>query len=371
MRSLGVVGSGMAKRPSPCGISGVRARPIRGPDDTGRWYWRVERHDTRVTVWTGWGSRADIEAVVAQEVAAPRPKQAAAAPIRIRTLRDLLGAWVASIEDAPGDRSERTVVAYRATAKRVARVAGDMILARLQVADVLEASRKGGSAPRTRQLEQVVLRMAWSWARPIGVVPDRTLAHQTVTIPKEVKRVPTPDELDAIVRNAAPGWPRVAIRMLAVSGMRVGELASLTWDRIRRHEQLVEVRGKSGARLVPIPGDILDELDGLPRARTQVLGYHPVSGASMVRHALAAAAISAGVEHVTPHAIRRAAADTLLRGGVDVGTAAALLGHSPEVLVKFYRQATLDDVRRAAARLGRVGTGDVIDLELALRGRRV
>ncbi len=59
--------------------------------------------------------------------------------------------------------------------------------------------------------------------------------------------------------------------------------------------------------------------------------------------------------------LRRAAVDSLLRAGVDVGTACAILGHSPAVMLTRYRRATLDDARKAVltARLGSVPAGAV------------
>ncbi len=52
--------------------------------------------------------------------------------------------------------------------------------------------------------------------------------------------------------------------------------------------------------------------------------------------------------------------DRLARAGVDVATAAALLGHSPAVMMTLYRQVSDDDRRAAmaAARLWDVRSDD-------------
>ena len=70
----------------------------------------------------------------------------------------------------------------------------------------------------------------------------------------------------------------------------------------------------------------------------------------------------AGVRRFTPHALRRAAVDAFMRAGVDIGTAAAITGHSPQVMLKYYRQATDEDCRRAitVAQLGLLQTGKVV-----------
>jgi hypothetical protein len=51
-----------------------------------------------------------------------------------------------------------------------------------------------------------------------------------------------------------------------------------------------------------------------------------------------------------------------LRAGVDVGTAAAFFGHSPQVMLEHYRRATIDDHRAAvlATRLGAVTECNVV-----------
>lgn len=58
-----------------------------------------------------------------------------------------------------------------------------------------------------------------------------------------------------------------------------------------------------------------------------------------------------GLPRFTSHALRRSMVDSLQRAGVDSATAAALLGMSPEVMMRYYRRATRDDVVRAAGRL--------------------
>lgn len=66
--------------------------------------------------------------------------------------------------------------------------------------------------------------------------------------------------------------------------------------------------------------------------------------------------------HLLTTRLRRAAVDAFLRAGVDVGTAAAFFGHSPQVMLEHYRRANIDDHRKAAlaTRLGALMDGDVI-----------
>ena len=65
----------------------------------------------------------------------------------------------------------------------------------------------------------------------------------------------------------------------------------------------------------------------------------------------------------TPHGLRRLVVDRLARAGVDVGTAAALLGHSPTVMLQHYRAVNDGDRRRAVAqaRLGMLDGERVVE----------
>ena len=61
--------------------------------------------------------------------------------------------------------------------------------------------------------------------------------------------------------------------------------------------------------------------------------------------------------------------DRLARAGVDVGTAAAVLGHSPAVMLSVYRQVGLDERRAAIDALERLPRGEVIELSAHRSGR--
>jgi integrase len=79
---------------------------------------------------------------------------------------------------------------------------------------------------------------------------------------------------------------------------------------------------------------------------------------------LRAGCLALGQEPWSVHGLRRLAVDQLARGGVDVATAAALLGHSPAVMLGHYRRVQAADLEAAVARvqLGEAPAGQVIAL---------
>jgi integrase len=74
---------------------------------------------------------------------------------------------------------------------------------------------------------------------------------------------------------------------------------------------------------------------------------------------------TAGVRRFTVHGIRRMVIDQYYTAGVDVGTVAQQLGQSPEVALRYYRQSTPAQRRRAVALAGLLAPSNVRALDTA------
>jgi integrase len=183
-----------------------------------------------------------------------------------------------------------------------------------------------------------LLGMAWTWARARGYIEDRELRLPPIAVPKSRRPRLDYDEAVAIADRQHVAWRRVAILMMAVLGARRGEICDLIWDRVDLAGRWVELDGKTGPRRVPLPDHLVVELSRLPRVSTYVLGVVP----STARRGLASV-----LKGVGTHALRRGAVDRLARSGVDVGTAAKLLGHSPTMMLEVYREVSDVDLRAA------------------------
>lgn len=350
------------KRPKKVVVGPVRARAIRSRASTaatGDWYWRAEVHRdaTTLTVWNGWATRAVVEETLARLLTEGTLFDAPEAdPEPVRTTRDLMETWVAAQEDR-GDLSDHTVRGYRNAARQVVTVIGDVLLDHVDVSTLhrfRDTRLRAGGATGTVDMELGVVRMAWRWGREIGVCPVRDLPHVPVNVkPTRNRRTPSTSEVTAVL-GAMTGWSRLAVRLLFATGARIGEIAGLTWRDLDLDEGVLRVDGKTGERLIPVEPAVVAELRALrgdAPGGAGVFGVNPrtVKGQIRVRY-LPRACEAAGVPVFSAHGLRRAAADTYARAGVDVGTAAALLGHSPKVMLEHYRQVTLDDRRRAVAR---------------------
>jgi Phage integrase family len=106
---------------------------------------------------------------------------------------------------------------------------------------------------------------------------------------------------------------------------------------------------------VPVPPRLLAHLRRWQRlgiARKAIVEWNGEPVAS-VRRAFRSAAQTARLERVTPHTLRHSAATWLMQKGVNIWTAAGLLGMTPETLQRVYGHHHPDYMRAAADAIGR------------------
>jgi len=363
----------MARRPKRIAVADVNVRAIRGPkpDDRQVWYWQAQRSvdGTRETLWSGWATRAEATRIVIDLVALSATKPPPVAPAlelpqvtQLATVCDLLETWVGNLQArfGAGDITKYGLRNAKSDGRHLKEHLGDLLVPRLRKAD-LEAYRNArlheGAASSTVHRELKALRAAWKWARSDGYVPDRDLPKVRVKVtPVRDKYNPTPEEVWRVVDQLS-GWAKFVGGLQAATGARVGEIARLTWDDIHESSSYLVLRGKTGKRLFPITDKVAEVLAWGDRdahyahgtTESMVLGHF--SSRELVN-----ACAAAGVQRFSSHGFRRAAVDRLQRAGIDIKTAADLLGHSPETMLKYYREVSSEDRRSAATVLSRLGS---------------
>lgn len=356
-----------AEKPTPRAVGSIRLRVIRGPDDEGRWYWRAERYRDggRETVWTGWGSVDEADAAVAHVLVGDAPPTSD----DCRTVRDLLSLWHGSIEDRE-DLARGTVEGYGGCAVRVRDTIGHVAVERIDRSAIerhRDASLRLGRTPRTVASDIRALRMAWRWGQEMGLVPVRELPRVPVLLPRLQRRRVSADEVAAALARMT-GASRLHVLLLWSTGCRLAEIGALRWGDVeeRGGRTWLRVMGKGRRpRSVPLPASAALELEAWRelvdhRPESTVLGRAPGSAKTLLHRDLDAAGVT-----WAPHDLRRAVVDRLYRAGVEVGSAAELLGHSAEVALRHYREASEADLVGAMDRAGLGGlpsAGDVIDL---------
>jgi integrase/recombinase XerC len=167
-------------------------------------------------------------------------------------------------------------------------------------------------------------------------------------------RTPTPAEARKVLDHLQ-GDTRLAVHLLAVTGARISEICDLRPRDLDPRTSEITLNGKTGSRTFPLPAEIFTSLaTRVGPSEEPLLDLGKCDRDQNVRSKLARACGAAGVPPFTPHGLRRMVVDRMARSGVDVATAASLTGHSPEVMLRHYRQVSADDRRRAVAqaRLG-------------------
>ena len=315
-----------------------------------------------------------VSALVADGLPARKPEPAVEP---VSTVHDLLEVWLGSLvgKTVPGARTQAN---YTRASLNLKRGIGKVLLDRLD-ADTLDryaGTRMGdGAAPSTVRFDLQVLRSAWRWGHGHGFC--RTATLPTVRLPDRRAyndRTPTRGEV-AQVLDQLDGWHRLALLLCYTTGARVSEIMALRWGDVETSNGLLHLgrhpgARKSGERVFPLPLEVLGELGEPGAPDATVLGIPGELDGGRLRHALTRACERTEVLPFTPHGLRRLATDELYRKVGDVSAAAAILGHSPEVALRYYRKASLEDLRAAVvqAGLGTLPRGEVVALEERRRG---
>lgn len=351
------------KRPEPFRISGsdVRVRVHSGPDAEGRWRWRAERtvEGKAITVWSGWGSQEEAERQILALLAAP---PAPPEPEGLVSVRDLLETW-ALAQDERMDTSDHTKRSATTGAKRLlAHGLGDVRLDRIDRGSLerwRDASLRSGSAGSTVMRDLKRLRSAWEWAREQGLAPNRTLprvkVEQRARQPVYTRYTPTRAEIAQILGLVRPEWIRRSLVLLASTGARIGEIASLKWASVSADCAWIDVKGKTGARRVPLHPSVAVEVQGWERGEPTdlVLGVSYNTAVARTQRELGRVSEEVlKIPRVSPNGLRRAMVDALYRAGVPIDVEAALLGHSPQTAIAIYRRVADEDRASAVVRAG-------------------
>lgn len=213
------------------------------------------------------------------------------------------------------------------------------------------------------------VRQLLGWAHREG---ETTTAAkpQLPRLPRRVLDVLSRDEIDELEAAASTERDKLLIRLLADTGIRVGELCGLRVDDVVRHERgsFLKVRGKgSKERLVPLRPELARRLDRFLRHRAPDVHsdrvfvalrrgrsgeYEPLT-TSGVAQLLRAVAYRAGIKkRVHPHLLRHSFATEALRRGMNPVQLAQILGHSGlRMIDSVYSHLSVTDAYEAMMRM--------------------
>lgn len=239
------------------------------------------------------------------------------------------------------------------------------------VADLLD----NGAEPATARARQLGVRRFSAWLEEEGEVEtDPLLGLKAPKLDAKVTESLTETELRRLIKACGGKEFRdrrdeAIVRLMAETGMRAGELTSLTVPDVDLNRGLVTVRrGKGGkGRVAPFGDQTARAIDRYLRARRthrlaetdalwlgdrgKSLEYYGLHSALKYRAQLA------GLTNFHPHLLRHTAASRWLAAGGSEGGLMAVAGWSTRDMIDRYTRATAAD--RAAAEARALGLGDL------------
>jgi integrase/recombinase XerC len=276
-------------------------------------------------------------------------------------------------------RSEHTIRAYGATARRLIQFLGQhraapisaSALAEIDAAELrafLATRRSDGlaNASAARELSAVRGFLAFVAKREGKATPPRLRGPR---VKKGVPRPVSPADAIAIADDAedegSEPWiglrDRAVLLLLYGAGLRVGEAVALTGAVLPLGETLIVTGKRAKTRVVPLLAPVREAIElyveaspwGVSRDLPIFRGAKggPLS-ADLIRRAVRAARARLGLgDRTTPHALRHSFATHLLGRGADLRSLQELLGHASLSSTQVYTgvdAAHLLDVYRNA-----------------------
>ena len=212
-----------------------------------------------------------------------------------------------------------------------------------------------GAANRSLPVLSVVFREAERYGhRPAGSNPCPRLRHYR-TRPRE--RFLTRAEIGRLgaalaAREAAAPLAVAAVRLLALTGCRQGEVRNLLWADYRERRLFLR-DSKTGPRTVWLSSAACRVLDALPRTGRRVFpggGPDRPLSADALRERWLTLRAAAGLPDVRMHDLRHTYASFALQRGETVLTIGRLLGHrDPATTLKYAHCADAAAVEAAEA----------------------
>ena len=192
-----------------------------------------------------------------------------------------------------------------------------------------------------------------------------------IVLPHEVKslpaHVPSEEEMRTLLESITPDTPlllrnRCIFELLYATGIRNGELCTLTLSSMDFAEMTMFVKGKgSKERVVPIGEWVLPWLkEYLLLSRSKLVSGNPeptdlffVSKAgrplkrNMLSYMVRTHAKNAGLSgRITPHSFRHACATHLLKAGADIRYVQELLGHELLSTTQIYTRVEISFLKK-------------------------
>ncbi|WP_226780297.1 site-specific integrase [Oceaniglobus trochenteri] len=214
--------------------------------------------------------------------------------------------------------------------------------------------RKHGRKDATIRTELGCLRSAMIWARKAKLVHTVPAIDMPSTPPPR-ERYLTRAELAVLLDAASEPHIKLAMLLMVTTAGRTGAILELTWDRVDLERRVIrlaanDIGPRKGRATVPINDSLIGALQ---TAKAAALSNFVVEWGGRkvgsIKTGFNAAVTRAGIDHCTPHDLRRTAGRFMAEAGVPIEEIAQYLGHTnPNITRSTYAKFSPDHLRKAA-----------------------
>lgn len=258
------------------------------------------------------------------------------------------GIWAAYQQERPRERAKW---AWGRLAETFGHLRPDQVTPALCRA-YADQRREHGAADGTIHTELTFLRAALNWHKPDGGVEVQLPAKP----PPNSRHLTRAEYLRLLGASTTPHVRLFVVLALSTAG-RMGAILDLTWDRVDFAQGTIRLsdgpQTTKGRATVPMTDSARRELLAAHAARTSpfVIEYGGEK-VGKLRKAFDRAAKAAGLDWVTPHALRHTAAVWMAEAGVPMAEIAQVLGHTSEkITFRVYARFSPQYLRRAVGAL--------------------
>ena len=211
-----------------------------------------------------------------------------------------------------------------------------------------------------------VLKKFFNWCEAEGFRPNHTnpVMHVKNFGEEQRKRYLTSDEMTALgevlsqYEQSGRFGPYViaALRLLSLTGARLGEIRTLKWDWVDFDNQVLNLpESKTGAKSIHLSAPALQILRALPRMENNP---HVICGEKKGAHLVnlqkpwTEIRKKAGIEDVRIHDLRHSFASIAVASGMSLPMIGALLGHSQPQTTARYAHLASEPLKVAVSTIG-------------------
>tara|TARA_R110000737_G_scaffold352550_2_gene399029 strand:- start:1071 stop:2105 length:1035 start_codon:yes stop_codon:yes gene_type:complete len=225
--------------------------------------------------------------------------------------------------------------------------------------------REAGRKDATIRTELGCLRTCLRWAHRTKLISAAPAIELPQTPPPR-DRYLTRAEAESLLAAAIDPHIRLAMLLMLTTAGRIGALLELTWNRVDLDRRIIrlaanETGPRKGRATIPI-NDTLNV--ALTVAREGALSDFVIEWGGRqvgsIKTGFNAAVVRSGIDHCTPHDLRRTAGRFMAEAGVPIEEIAEYLGHTnPNITRSTYARFSPDFLRRAAGSLEFSSAGSV------------